>query len=175
MSPPRRPSRKRRTRWPPQGAAAGPHAEASLLCVRAFPCWHVATLARRSGQPALAAEAFGRLAALEPNDATPLIQKARALLAMKDHAGAVMAGREAIARDEGNPEAWQVTGLNLGVALERTGRAEEAKTAYGRAMDLSPKYVKARVNAARIAMARVSAPLGEEPGTMSDAHPMPGP
>ena len=64
---------------------------------------------------------------------------------------------------------------NLGVALERTGRGEEAKTAYQQAMDLSPKYVKARLNADRVAKAAQSSDEQvDEPETMSDVpHPMP--
>ena len=62
---------------------------------------------------------------------------------------------------------------NLGVALERVGRGDEAKAAYQHAMDLSPKYVKARINAARVA----KAPKADEAqldDTMSDVpHPMP--
>jgi tetratricopeptide (TPR) repeat protein len=44
---------------------------------------------------------------------------------------------------------------NLGVALERTGDVEGAKQAYSRSSFLSPKYVKAKVNAQRIARASV--------------------
>lgn len=174
-----------------------------------------ARLARQLGQPDVAAEAWRRLARLRPDDAVPMIQQARALYQAKDHAAAVVAGREAIARDAENAEAHQVVGLsllamdelpgaiasfkkvlelapeqpwamndlgfaylranedelalevltqaaerlptvayvhnNLGVALERAGRKGEAKAAYQRAMDLSPKYVKARLNAARVA------------------------
>ena len=40
---------------------------------------------------------------------------------------------------------------NLGVALERTGRLEEAKEAYARSSFLSPKYVNAQLNVARVA------------------------
>ncbi len=40
---------------------------------------------------------------------------------------------------------------NLGVALERTGRLEGAKEAYARSSFLSPKYVKAQLNVARVA------------------------
>ncbi|MGQ0504132.1 MAG: tetratricopeptide repeat protein, partial [Myxococcaceae bacterium] len=40
---------------------------------------------------------------------------------------------------------------NLGVALERVGRVDEAKDAFSLATSLSPKYVKAQVNAKRIA------------------------
>jgi tetratricopeptide (TPR) repeat protein len=70
---------------------------------------------------------------------------------------------------------------NLGVALERAGRAEEAKASYQRAMDLSPRYVKARLNAARVARAPLP-PEGEPssgsapepaPAPAGDAHPLP--
>jgi Flp pilus assembly protein TadD len=39
---------------------------------------------------------------------------------------------------------------NLGVALERVGQVGEAKLAYARATSLSPKYVKAQLNAKRV-------------------------
>jgi tetratricopeptide (TPR) repeat protein len=53
---------------------------------------------------------------------------------------------------------------NLGVALERTGEREAARLAYARSSDLSPRYVKAKLNADRLA--RVDAPesMREEPG-----------
>ena len=154
----------------------------------------------------------------------------------------VQAGRGASERDEGNPEAYQVTGLghlglrelpqaissfekvvelepnhgwalndlgfaylranenvragealeraaallpqaamvhnNLGVARDRVGATEAAKRAFHQAMDLSPKYVKPRVNAARMAKAEKSpvSPL-DSPESLSDvpadAHPLP--
>jgi predicted RNA polymerase sigma factor len=61
---------------------------------------------------------------------------------------------------------------NLGVALERVGRGDEAKTAYQRAMDLSPKYVKARLNAARVAKVIVPETPVEEPDAPTDDIPM---
>lgn len=195
----------------------------------------VAKLSKRAGQHELAALAWGRVAAQTPDDATPLVAQARALLAQKDFAGAAMAGRDAAARDPGNPEAFQVTGLaqlsmkelggaiasferavvlaprhgwalnnlglaclranqneraaevleraavelphvafvhnNLGIALERLGRVDESKVAYQRAMDLSPKYVKARLNAARVAKAPVEVQLEDVLG--ADVHPLP--
>ena len=47
---------------------------------------------------------------------------------------------------------------NLGVALERLGHREDARQAYAVAMELSPRYVKARVNSER--MARVASAGG---------------
>ncbi len=58
---------------------------------------------------------------------------------------------------------------NFGVALERTGRNDEAKAAYQESMDLSPKYVKARLNAARVA--KVQVPQLDE--LMNELHAMP--
>ncbi len=190
----------------------------------------VAKLAVKSGQHAMAAEAYGRISTLVTDDAAPLVSRARAFLKVNDATQAVIAAREAITRDSGNTEAFQALGLaqlaeknlagaitsftkavelnpqhgyalnnlglaclranqneravevltraaerlphvayvhnNLGVALERTGRGEEATAAYQQAMDLSPKYVKARVNAARIARAVIDTEAiedGEEP------------
>lgn len=95
-----------------------------------------AKLARRAGQSEIAVEAYGRLASIQVDDATPLIQQARAQLAMKDHAGAIIAGREAIARDEGNPEAWQVTGLGqLGL-----GELSGAIASFKKVVELEPNH-----------------------------------
>ena len=60
---------------------------------------------------------------------------------------------------------------NLGVALERTGEVDLAKAAYQAATDLSPKYVKARVNADRVA--KVQLPPMEEDQLPTDAQGLP--
>ncbi len=198
-----------------------------------------ARLAQKTSEHALAAEAWGRLANLRTEDAVPCVQQARELVKAKEYERAVAAGKEAIARDPGNPEGFQAAGLghlgngelpgaismfnkvielkpdhgwalnnlglaylranenekavevlgraaqllpatsyvhnNLGVALERLGRTDEAKQAYLTATNLSPKYVKARVNAARVARAGELEEPSTEPnddGTMSDIpHP----
>ena len=101
----------------------------------------VAKLSRRAGQPELAAEAWGRVAALTTDDALPLIQQARALIQLKDYAGAVMAGRDAIARDSGNVEAFQVTGIaqlamnELGGAIASFEKAVELEPNHGWALN----------------------------------------
>ncbi|MHB8878857.1 MAG: tetratricopeptide repeat protein [Myxococcaceae bacterium] len=187
-----------------------------------------ARFARQTGAKELAAQAYGRLGELRPDDAMPLIAHARVLIALRDFEGAVMVGSEALIRDGQNPEGFQVVGLaylsagelkdaishfekvialspdhgwaqnnlgfallranqyeravevltraaellpnaatvhnNLGVALERTGQMDEAKLAYGRSTSLSPKYVKAKVNSARVAKAPVTPEvMPEEP------------
>lgn len=101
----------------------------------------VAKLSRRAGQPDLAAEAWGRVAALTRDDALPLIQQARALIQLKDYSGAVTAGREAITRDSGNVEAFQVTGIaqlamnELGGAIASFEKAVELEPNHGWALN----------------------------------------
>lgn len=101
----------------------------------------VAKLSRRAGQPELAAEAWGRVAALSPEDALPLIAQARALVQLKDYGGAVIAGREAITRDSGNVEAFQVTGIaqlamnELGGAIASFEKAVELEPNHGWALN----------------------------------------
>jgi tetratricopeptide (TPR) repeat protein len=175
----------------------------------------VARMAARTGQHAMSAEAYGRIANLKPDDAVPLIAQTRALISAKDFNAAMVTGRDAVKRDHQNVEAWQALGRahlsagdldsaivafekaveiapnhgyalnnlglaylranendaaiqvleravtqlpntayvhnNLGVAYERDGRKIEAKEEYSKAISLSPKYVKARVNSDRVA------------------------
>lgn len=51
---------------------------------------------------------------------------------------------------------------NLGVALERMGRKDDAREAYSHAMELSPKYVKAQINALRLNRMASAASLNPE-------------
>ncbi|MFN0061544.1 MAG: tetratricopeptide repeat protein [Myxococcaceae bacterium] len=51
---------------------------------------------------------------------------------------------------------------NLGVAFERVGRTADARAAYDQATALSPKYVKALVNSARVSKV-ASADTSQEP------------
>ncbi len=96
----------------------------------------LARLARRAGQPELAAEAWGRIAALSPDDALPVISQARALIQMKDYAGAVMAGREAITRDSGNVESFQVTGIAQLAMNDLAGSI----ASFEKAVELEPNH-----------------------------------
>lgn len=180
----------------------------------------IARIAPRTGQHALAAEAFGRIAKERPDDAVPLISQTRALISAKDFKAATFTGREAVKLDAQNVEGWHALGRahlsagdlpsaivafekaveldpkhgyalnnlglaylranenaaaaqvleraaaelpqvayvqnNLGVAYERLGHVEEAKAAYSQATLLSPKYVKAHVNSARVAKVQLS-------------------
>lgn len=102
----------------------------------------VAKLSRRAGQPELSAEAWGRIATIQDTDATPLIQQARSLVALKDYAGAVMAGREAVARDPGNAEAFQITGIAQLAMNELSG----AIASFEKAVELEPNHGWAQNN-----------------------------
>lgn len=177
----------------------------------------VARLAKKAKAMQVAADAYARLAEVQVDDAQPLIGEARVLLSMKQYGPALTAARGAIARDSGQPEAFQAAGRaclsmddlpcaissfekavslapehgyalnnlglaylranenakavdalekaaevlpsvayvqnNLGVAYERAHRTDEAKQAFLTATTLSPKYVKAQLNAERLAKA----------------------
>lgn len=102
----------------------------------------VAKLSRRAGQPELAAEAWGRVATIQDTDATPLIAQARALISLKDYPGAVIAGREAVARDPGNAEAFQVTGIAQLAMNELSG----AIASFEKAVELEPNHGWAQNN-----------------------------
>jgi Flp pilus assembly protein TadD len=60
---------------------------------------------------------------------------------------------------------------NLGVAYERVGREEEAEAEYTRSASLSPKYVKAQVNSAR--MKRLASAVSPTDKTNKDKVPTP--
>jgi Flp pilus assembly protein TadD len=53
---------------------------------------------------------------------------------------------------------------NLGVAYERLGRTEEAQAAYATATQLSPRYVKARVNSNRMGKVASLGVVAEDTG-----------
>ena len=185
----------------------------------------VGRYARAAGELAHAAEAYGRLAAASPEDAVPLVHRARALLGMGDATLARAAAEAAVARDAESADAYHLLGRahlglgeldaaalrfaqavhldpehgwaynnlgftllraggrdnaeaavealtraaellpyeasvhnTLGVALERSGRTDAARAAYDRATLLSPRYVKARVNAERLSRVAAASP-----------------
>jgi Flp pilus assembly protein TadD len=112
-----------------------------------------ARLSRRVGENTLAAEAWGRLAKLRPDDAEPLIQQARALYRAKDYAGAVMIGRTAITVDSGNSGGFQVVGLaqlakgELKGAIDNFKRVTEINPEHGWALNnLGFAYLRANEN-----------------------------
>ncbi len=190
----------------------------------------VARTAASLGQRGLAAAAFEKLAGLREEDAVPLLQAARLHLQLRDEVGAARLAAQALSRDEGNVEAYQVLGRaallegdlghalewleqaralapahgwvlnnlgfaylragenaqaletlsravellpevavvhnNLGVALERQGRTEEARAAFEKSAALAPRYTRALVNRARLALLHTqdggAAPTPEE-------------
>jgi tetratricopeptide (TPR) repeat protein len=91
----------------------------------------VAELGKASGQKALAAQAYERLARLDPEDAVPLIQAARMRLAAGVPGAAEALAKAAIGRDEGNVEAWQALGraqLSQGDLAGAIRSLEQART-----------------------------------------------
>jgi len=67
-------------------------------------------------------------------EAAAEVEKGNALFASRDFAGAEQAFRQAIAADAGLAEAH----YNLALALDRTGRKEDAKKHYIEAANLAP-------------------------------------
>lgn len=88
------------------------------------------------GQTALAALAFEKLAAVRDEDAVPLVQAARLHLVLRDAAGAERLASEALGRDDGNVEAYQV--LGRGALLE--GDLRRAMDWLEQAQALSPSH-----------------------------------
>lgn len=115
----------------------------------------IATLGRQAGQPALSAEAWGRLAEQRPGDAITCIKQARAFLKAKDFTGAITAGQEAQRRDPGNPEAFQVTGL----AQLSNGDLSAAITSFKTVIGLQPDHGYAMNN---LGLAYLRANLNEQ-------------
>lgn len=115
----------------------------------------IAKLGRQAGQPAISAEAWGRLAQQRSGDAIASIKQARALLHAKDFGGAIIAGREAATRDPGNPEAFQVTGL----AQLSSGDLQGAITSFKTVIALQPDHGYAMNN---LGLAYLRANLNEQ-------------
>jgi tetratricopeptide (TPR) repeat protein len=114
----------------------------------------VATLAQSLGQNALAAAAFEKLAAVREDDAVPLIQAARLHLLLKDAPGAERLASEALGRDGGNVEAFQVLGRaaliegDLRRAMDALEQARVLAPAHGWVLNnLGFAYLRANENA----------------------------
>ncbi len=122
--------------------------------------WHVVGRARlNQGNLAEAIEMFERAVEINPEHGYALNNLGFACLRANENEKALEALKRAA---ELLPHVAYVHN-NLGVALERTGDIEGAKLAYAKSTSLSPKYVKAKVNAARVAKANVApAPVEEE-------------
>jgi Tfp pilus assembly protein PilF len=131
--------------------------------------YHLAGLGQLSMNELTGAiSSFEKAVALSPEHGWALNNLGLACLRANENPRAVEVLGRAVAL---LPTAAQVQN-NYGVALERVGRLEEAKHAYQASMDLSPRYVKARVNAARVARQEVE--VDETPDTLSDVpHPLP--
>lgn len=96
----------------------------------------VARLARKSQQWALSALAYGQLAQIQPDDATALIQKARAHLALKEPETALSTIAQAIERDREHAEVWQVNGL----AQLAVGDLKSAIASFGKVVEIAPTH-----------------------------------
>src|SRR5205085_497702 len=92
----------------------------------------IAKVAPRTGNAAMAAEAYGRIAQMHPEDATLLVSQARMQLVAKDFKGAMVTGREAVKIDAQNVEAWHA----LGRAHLSAGDLPSAIIAFEKAVEL---------------------------------------
>jgi tetratricopeptide (TPR) repeat protein len=114
----------------------------------------VAKSAAGLGQNALAAAAYEKLASVREEDAVPLVQAARLRLVLKDSAGAARLASEALGRDEGNVEAYQVLGRaalvdgDLRRAMDWLEQAQALAPAHGWVLNnLGFAYLRANENA----------------------------
>jgi tetratricopeptide (TPR) repeat protein len=114
----------------------------------------VARTAAALGQTALAAEAFETLGGVRDDDAVPLVQAARLRLVLKDAAGAERLASEALGRDDGNVEAYQVLGRgalvdgDLRRAMDWLEQAEALAPSHGWVLNnLGFAYLRANENA----------------------------
>jgi tetratricopeptide (TPR) repeat protein len=96
----------------------------------------IGRLGRMTGEDALAAEAYARVAALEPLDASPLIQEARVLIHARAFPEAVEVAQAAVARDDADPEAYQA----LGRAHLSQGELQPAIESFQKVIALQPEH-----------------------------------
>lgn len=144
------------------------------------PAWtNMGGALQRLGRMGDALVAYEKAVALQPNDAGALSNLAQALddIGDADHAALLLReaeagdgalfgleraealGRQAVAADPGNADAW----TNLGGVLDRLGRGEEALAAFRTAATLAPATAHALPN---LAMGLESAGLVEDALTL---------
>jgi tetratricopeptide (TPR) repeat protein len=97
---------------------------------------HLISLARRSGQKQLAADAYEELAHLFPDGPGPLVQKARILLELGQTESALSAAEAALLLDPEYPEVYQV----LGRAHLAAGQLARAIVRFQQAVHLDPYH-----------------------------------
>jgi Flp pilus assembly protein TadD len=133
--------------------------------------WHALGRAHLSdGDLPSAIVAFEKAVELNPNHGYALNNLGLAYLRANENPSAAQVLERAVAQ---LPNVAYVQN-NLGVAYERMGRNEEAKAAYDRATALSPKYVKARINADRVAKLKITPDMVDgDDGTPEDANAVP--
>lgn len=96
----------------------------------------IGRIGQMTGEDSLAAEAYGRVASLEPQDATPLIQQARVLVHAKQYPLAEVAANAAISRDAEDPEAYQA----LGRAYLSEGQLQKAIDSFQKVIAIEPEH-----------------------------------
>lgn len=96
----------------------------------------VASLAQKTKQHEVAIAAFERLAELRPDDAIPLIQKARTHMRLKQFTEAVEVGTQGMSRDPQNVESYQVVGR----AHLSLGQLEKAILLFEKAVEIEPNH-----------------------------------
>ncbi|MGI9251172.1 MAG: tetratricopeptide repeat protein [Pseudohongiellaceae bacterium] len=99
-------------------------------------------VATAMGRTTLAAQYFQQATALEPSDATSLVQQAAAHYQAGRYEQALEFYQRGIALQPNNAQAHS----NMGSALGQLGRIEEAITSFERALELNPQLESARTN-----------------------------
>ncbi len=112
-----------------QEAVQSDEAEAEWLC-------NYGIMLTESGKLAEGVAAHDKAIALDPEYARVYWNKAHTLWLMGDYAAAEQAARLSIDKDADDPDAW----LNLGTALVKLGRKEEAVKAWEKALAINPDF-----------------------------------
>lgn len=88
------------------------------------------------GNKEFIAQAWGRIAKLQVDDAIPLVQQSRWLVVTGDYEGAVKIAREAARRDTTSAEPYQA----MGRAFFAAGNIQESIDAFHKAVELNPEH-----------------------------------